>query len=279
MQSLASARLGRRTAQSSGSGSGAPSRPLATLSTRRSSGGSRRRGHSSRNAAARRRGPAAGPGTARSTRTVAGAPRAGGRDPPAADRPAAAGGPRMGEEGREPRVEVAVERRARAGGRAGAAGGPAPRSARPGPAAPRPCRGAAAGAGGGRRGGPPAAASSSRRLAAERRGRRRRARLGRASSSTAAAGKLGQLAGSPTSRCQSRPTFSSYSRNSSDKAAAQPRLARTSSRRPCLTSASSESGSIMAASSAAAGVEAGLDQARRSRRAAGSRPPPRGRRP
>ena len=41
------------------------------------------------------------------------------------------------------------------------------------------------------------------------------------SSSTAAAGKLGQLVGSPISRCQSRPTFSSYSRNSSAKAVAR----------------------------------------------------------
>ena len=53
-----------------GIGTGAPRRPLATLSTRRSSAGSRRCGHSASNAAARRA-PGASPGTGRARRIVA----------------------------------------------------------------------------------------------------------------------------------------------------------------------------------------------------------------
>ena len=54
----------------------------------------------------------------------------------------------------------------------------------------------------------------------------------------------------PTRRSHSRPNCSSYSRKARLMTQTQPKLARTSSRRPALTSGSSESGSIRACSMA-----------------------------
>ena len=272
-------RVQTTTAQSSGSGCGRAQEALATLSTRRSS----RRQPALRPQLQERarRGavaPGAGPGTACEHADGApGAPRAGGRGRARSGSAAGAGGSRMGEEGHEPDIEVAVEPGLGQAVEHAAAAGPARRCARPASSRsslmPSRCAQAQAMAG--------AAGRCRRRARAPARRRcRETARRARRSAVLELDRGLGEAR--PARRLADQPVPEPAElllvlEELEAKAAPLSRGSRGPARAgPALTSASSESGSISACLDRGRRRRCRRGSGSRRRPGAGSRPTPRG---